>query len=100
MTDIQQLIIETWDRCSGEKTYKEIAEMLNLKPQYVNNVIRNREEIEQNQRISKKKRRIPCLRCNTLFNSEGKHNRLCELCRGYVNKYHVLEEAYSIGRIE
>jgi hypothetical protein len=97
MTHNQQMIIQTWDNWEGERTYKKIAEVLNLKPKYVNDVIRNREEIEQSHWAPRKKRSIPCLRCGSPFESEGKYNRICELCRGYINKYQDLEETYSIG---
>ncbi len=100
MTPNQQLIIETWDNWKGEKTYRKVAETLNLRAKYVNDVIRNREEIEQAQWAPRRRKSISCLRCSTVFESEGKFNRLCESCRGYINKYQDLEETYSIGLIE
>jgi hypothetical protein len=96
MTHHQQMIIEPWER---EKSFREITETLHLRAKCVNDVVRNGEEIESPW-VAKKKRPIACLRCNSLFASEGKYNRLCEPCRGYVSKYHDYEETFSIGRLE
>jgi hypothetical protein len=99
MRDDQQLIIEVWDKWGGEKSSRQIAAMLNLNVKYVSEVIRNREEIDE-QWIPRRKKTILCLKCSAPFDSEGKYNRLCESCRAYVNKYQDIEEVYELGRIE
>lgn len=36
-------------------------------------------------------KKIPCLRCDRKFDSDGKGNRLCPHCRGYATTIHYEE---------
>ena len=41
--------------------------------------------LENRVRRASRLRRIPCLCCQTVFSSEGPHNRMCDPCRQTAN---------------
>lgn len=62
-------------------TYREIAQVTGLTLSQVNYRLHNSNAIPPKPRRRKPALMRPCLCCQTTFNSEGPHNRLCDTCR-------------------
>ena len=41
-----------------------------------------------------------CLRCQCVFGSQGRHNRLCDACRAHATQIRKVEEDQGRQRLE